>query len=322
MVQPISLVSHTTISGATGGTTPGINTTSASLIIISVSYISGSTPTPTDSYNNTWLSLTSQTFVTAYNQLFYVLNPIVGPGHTFSTTGTTSAIEVASFSNVLSFASIQNGTQGSGNPIATGSVSPLTNNCLIVSGINFISAGAVSINSGFTITNQNNFATGVNNGGALAYLVQTSATAANPQWTLGAGGASTTIAVFTNGSLQLPYWNKRLQQNINAYQDVNVNDDETSKNITQFRKNKPTPWARPNLSVAKFVQYSLIVPPDNAINVAKFVQYVVLETPAYIPVKNSGAKFAAFFQNKPPIKRKSGNIGGTLGRRIYNFMIT
>src|ERR1035437_3908742 len=154
-LAPITLVSHTQISGATGGTTSGINTLGASLIVLNAAFLSSSTPTPTDSLGNTWTALTPQTYsATQYNQLFYCLNPSVGASHTFSTTGTTSALEVAAFSNVLGF-DVQNGNQGIADPISTGSVSPTNNFSLVVSGINFGVAGSTSIDTGFTITDQN-----------------------------------------------------------------------------------------------------------------------------------------------------------------------
>jgi hypothetical protein len=341
-LAPITLVSHTQISGATGGTTSGINTLGASLIVLNAAFLSSSTPTPTDSLGNTWTPLTSQTYsATQYNQLFYCLNPNVGASHTFSTTGTTSALEVAAFSNVLGF-DVQNGNQGIADPISTGSVSPTNNFSLVVSGINFGVAGSTSINTGFTITDQNNFSAGVNYGGALAYLIQTVKGAVNPNWTLGGGGSATTIAVFTNGSAQqsdpTPSLQRLLIQNDNAYQDPIVDDDQTAKTLTSWRKNQVTTWTKPNTSIAKFIQYDVIAPPiainvakfvqydvispPVALNVAKFVQYTVLDSPytgktAYTP----SIRYSNFFQNKPS-KNNKRIRGFPLGRRLYNFIIT
>jgi hypothetical protein len=120
----------------------------------------------------------------------------VGSGHTFAANGVTSyhSIAVAAFNHTDTTANAQNET-GAGNASATtqqpGSLTPPTANSLVVTALEMVaSSGAATINSGFTVlestTDADSFAV------ALAYLVQTSASAVNPTWT--APGAADRIA--------------------------------------------------------------------------------------------------------------------------------
>jgi len=189
--------------GAPGGTTSAINTTGANLLIVGVAWYNPSSPGAlTDSKGNTWTPLTAQTGQNPDSQIFYCANPIVGSGHTFTYTGVSiySPICVSAYSGVATSSplDVQNGagfsTSLNSQP---GSVTPSANNALLVTftGANNSVASAV-IDSSFTITDQ--IAGGGGNWfGAMAYQIQTTATARNPSWTFNAvtTGASE-IAVF------------------------------------------------------------------------------------------------------------------------------
>lgn len=183
-----------------GGATGAIDTTGASLIVAAISGFGGSGfPTITDSKSNTWTGLTAQGFSGTLMKMFYTVPSSVGSGHTF-TPGTASfpAICVAAFSGVHATPFDQeNGATGSGGSVSTGSVTPSEDNELVITGLGWYPAGAVSINGGFTISDQENYAAGVNIGAALAYLIQTSAAAANPAWShAGFTDAAVAIATF------------------------------------------------------------------------------------------------------------------------------
>lgn len=203
----IALVAHASSVGSNGTTTSAINTTGASLLVAFVGFVFNNAAVISDSYGNTWTPLTFHLGVNnCTTQIFYVQNPTVGTGHTFSETGTSTypALSVAAFSGTAtsSVFDVQNGT----NPVGAttfqpGSVTPSQNNSLIVTGFDNdqgSSAQDTTINSGFTITDQNGYGFGVNEGGGLAYLVQTTAAPVNPTWTMSTAalGAGSAIAVF------------------------------------------------------------------------------------------------------------------------------
>jgi hypothetical protein len=83
--------------------------------------------------------------------------------------------------------------------LATGSVTPSAANELVVTAEGQGAAGGspFTINLGFTITDQKAQVGGQADGGGLAYLIQTTATAVNPTWTgVSNGNMVVTIATF------------------------------------------------------------------------------------------------------------------------------
>jgi lysophospholipase L1-like esterase len=189
----IALVSSSAVANNTG-TTTGIDTTGATLLVAAVTYFSSGTLT--DSKGNTWTALTARGGF-GFEQIYYCVSPTsVGTGHTISYSGGFTVLQLLAFSGVAAF----DKTAGA-NGLTPGSITPTNANELVITlvqdhgtGNDFTSAPA-----GFTLTGHvsgntsNNFATGV------AYQIQTSATAANPTWTeTGSGDApGSTIAAFT-----------------------------------------------------------------------------------------------------------------------------
>ncbi len=182
-------------SAKTTGTSAGIDTTGATLLVIVQSAVSGMSA-PSDSKGNTWTKLTEQggSGVTA---IYYAANPTVGTGHTFTQGGTAGSLAVAAFSGALTVAPFdqQSGAAWDGSsPDAAGSVTPSENNELVIAGAGSSFTGP-SIDGGFTIAQYTDFVGGTNYGSALAYLIQTTATAANPSWTT-TGGCAPVCATF------------------------------------------------------------------------------------------------------------------------------
>ncbi len=194
-------------------TSPAIDTTGATLIVIAAEEDTGSGRTwtaPSDNKSNTFLPLTATTLAGSGNdvRLYYCANPTVGSGHTFtnnmtefSTQGFFSCISVAAFSGVATTTPLDQETahQTGGGPFSVqpGSVTPSEDNELIVTGAAIDTSKTYTINGGYTILDVGT-ATG-NNTIWLAYLVQTSAAATNPTWTLSAqnsGGVAAAIATF------------------------------------------------------------------------------------------------------------------------------
>lgn len=200
-----SIISSAPDSGWTinGGTSPSIDTTGANVIVIGVSWYSGYVPplVLSDSKGNTWLSLTKQSSggTGVSTQMFYAYNPTVGTGHTFTVgTNTIYAELMISAWSAGTFTTdpfdVENGaTTNGGSPLQPGSVSPNQNDELLIATL----AGIGSINtidSGFTILLNRTAAPGggaTRMSGALAYKIQTSAGAENPQWAWSDAGFGT-----------------------------------------------------------------------------------------------------------------------------------
>ena len=175
--------------GANGGTTGSIDTTGASFLVLNVSYYDpGTAPTISDSKSNTWSALTLQSS-TGSSRLYYCASPSVGTGHTFSANGTGSypSLQVLAFSGShgTPFDQQNGATSAGATSLATGSITPSEDNELVIAGLvhGDNTAGAVSIDGGFTAY-KNAFSSGNNMGGGIAYLIQTTATAANPSWSV------------------------------------------------------------------------------------------------------------------------------------------
>jgi hypothetical protein len=191
-----ALIANTSEASSDGSavTTPGIDTSGADLLVLWVSGQYQLSATPTDSKGNTWTALTEEVVVGGERGIFYYAkNATVGSGHTFSVSQTSKlpSLCVAAFSggHLTTPADQESGADTFGSTLAPGSITPTENDELVVTGISFNVAGTFTIGSSFTITNQED-KTAANLGGAMAYIIQTSAAAVNPTWTHNPGGSS------------------------------------------------------------------------------------------------------------------------------------
>lgn len=171
-----------------GGTTGAIDTTGANFIVVAATLDALGTPAISDNKGNSYsIFLSAATGTFSRERLYYVINPTVGSGHTFTITNTNihPTICVAAFSGVNTSSTFDventNVDNSSGTTIQAGSITPSNNDSLIVAAFGMTAAGSASINSGYTITDQ--VSTGNSWGLALAYLIQTTAAATNPTWT-------------------------------------------------------------------------------------------------------------------------------------------
>ncbi len=191
-----SLVSSVSVGSPDGlnVTTAAIDTTGADFIVISSGYYEVASPAlgVSDNKGNTYSGLTVRTVVgDGEVRLWYVANPTVGTGHTFSTTGasgpnpTYGAIVVGAFSGsqLTTPFDVQNGATTTGTSLATGSITPSADNELIIAGLSV--GGTITnlaINSGLSIVAQVGYVAAQHYGTALAYLAQGTAAAINPTW--------------------------------------------------------------------------------------------------------------------------------------------
>lgn len=195
---------HAQITGASGGGTSGaVDTSGASLTVVHISqYVVPTKITPTDSKGNTYTGLTAQASgIEAYARMWYSENPTVGTGHTFTASQAASfpTADFAAFSGVATSSSFdqQNGATGTANTLSTGSVTPSADNELVVAGLSENTAATIAINASMTIIDSAQYNAGNSEGGALAYIVQTTAGAINPQWSgFAASSSAATIATF------------------------------------------------------------------------------------------------------------------------------
>lgn len=181
--------------GSAGGataTTTAVDTTGSTLLVVIGSTITGDPINISDSKSNTWIS--GPQFPNVGNQsvdlgIFYVNNPIVGSGHTFSNNnGGFGAIGMVAASGHTGGTPNASSATAYGAGTTTeqpGSITPSANDALLLfftSLSNGTSGAPYSVNDGFTI--QSLFdGISSNYGMLVATLDQTIAAAINPTMT-------------------------------------------------------------------------------------------------------------------------------------------
>ena len=205
----MALLAHTAAQDTLdGATTSAVDTTGATNIQIHVaSFASAAEPTPTDSEGNVWRQLGA---VTAHNtrlRTWYCLQPATSATHTFSVsqTGSYPAVAVQAHDGATPFvdANTVSSTAGtSDTSLAAGSVTPLSDDDLVVCAWGFAASGVptgFSIDNGFTalgvLPNVSGQSFGIAHG--YKYLSGGDGVALTPEasWT-GATGAASSCAAF------------------------------------------------------------------------------------------------------------------------------
>ncbi len=209
-------VTNTFGDGQTTFTTAAINTTGATFVAFSLSYLTTNQPLISDNKGNAAPTCLAPRAVSAggSNRLCYLLSPAVGAGHAFTVTGTGNiyaTVAVAAFSGMSSatYTGLSNGTAVAGptSSFQPGSVTPRSAGDLVIATISAQFAGftVLDIGSGFSISTQVTSHGAVNFGAALAYLVSPAGAPVNPTWTDSLSeGAGLTIASFSQPSQSNP----------------------------------------------------------------------------------------------------------------------
>jgi hypothetical protein len=193
-------------SGGTGSTS-AIDTTGASLLVAASGFLSSGAsatalPTIADSQGNIWVPYVVRGQVTAANTgaivIYLCFNPTTNASHTFSATNGFSSIAVGAYSGAdvnFPFGVWNSNAHATTTSLGTGSITPPTDNCLVIAALGYRQTTSVSIDSGFTIREQKAFIAGTSIGVVLADLIQTSAAAENPtfSWSGSSSFASTGI---------------------------------------------------------------------------------------------------------------------------------
>lgn len=215
-----SLLSSVGVQGiGPSNTTGAIDTTGAKLLVLSASGSSAEPSfSPSDSKSNTWVPLTQQESSLPANRLWYCIDPIVGTGHTFTLATNNGheyyggpVVEAWAADGSITFGGESGSFTNSGGATsrAPGSLTPSVDNSLLVTGYAPPTSGSgISIDSGFTKDAQSPTPSGSAYTPTMGYLLQSTAAAVNPTWSLGSGSGSqaTTMAWFyeTAGSSNAP----------------------------------------------------------------------------------------------------------------------
>lgn len=177
-----TLITSGMIQGPLSGKSVTIDTTGADLIFIQCNAAAATSPAITDGFGNTVNALTSVT-TTGNTRLYrwYIVPTTVGLGHQFTASGITfDSMIVSAFSGAaaspLDVQSTANATT------QAGSITPSEDNCLVIASLCSRSVADYTIGSSYTITERRSFVSSICDGGATAYLKQTTASATNPAW--------------------------------------------------------------------------------------------------------------------------------------------
>lgn len=159
--------------------------TSGSNFLVAVCH-SGAAFTLSDSKTNSW-SLAVELDQAQDVRIYYAFNATVGSGHTFTMTGTDifGSIEVLAFSGGQTTDNKdQTNTEFNFgvSSIQPGPVTPTTDNQLVVTGLTLQSTVAPTINGGFSTPFGETSGDFGHINGHASYLIQTTATTADPTW--------------------------------------------------------------------------------------------------------------------------------------------
>jgi hypothetical protein len=205
----IALVTKVEAAGASNVTSGAIDTTGANLLVMVVSsYSGGPAPTVSDSKSNSWTGLTAKSSGFGYSRIFYSVPSSVGTSHTFTVSGAGvytwfSAMSFSGAHATTPYDAENGATTGGAESLATGSVTPSEDNCLVVAALGSGGTGTYtfSIDGSFSVQDQASYVGGNNMPGASATLIQTTAAAANPSWSwTGSVAAAATIASFKSAA--------------------------------------------------------------------------------------------------------------------------
>lgn len=213
-----SLIAHTAAGSAdtTSVTTSGINTTGADLIVVAIAYYTNTGSevcTITDSVggnSNSWTTLTAHAASDGTSgQIAYTVPTHVGSGHTFTCDSggplVYPAIAVTAWSGAAGSPPKDQSSSAESSmdvtSIQPGSITPLQMNELLVTAVSHVeTSSSVTIDNGFTISDDQHAVGGMSFGIAMAYIVETSIVAENPTWTAVASHDMTAdIVSFTDG---------------------------------------------------------------------------------------------------------------------------
>lgn len=200
---------HAVAGNATQATTGAVDTTGETLEVGAIVYDSGKTDlTVSNSTTDTVTLLTEQANAAGFkHRLWYVVTPTANAAKTASGQSSASSFQALAWASYAGsaaspFGAANSAATGAGaTTIQPGSITPSEDNCLVVTCLATDSTLTPTINGGFTIIASQPFVGATNYGIHVAYLIQTTAAAANPTWTLASGAnVSAQIGWFKAGA--------------------------------------------------------------------------------------------------------------------------
>jgi hypothetical protein len=209
-VQALGVLVMATSAGSSNAgdsvTSSAINTTGATLFVAVQVEQDTSFNTFSDSQGMTWNALTSQSGTNNAERVVYATGTGTG-SHTFSigTGGGFPCLAVIAFSGMATVAVFGQQTGSVSDSVSTiqpGSITPVFNDAVLVLGVDSGGETLSSVNGGFAIPSNGTtaFVNGQHFGCGIAYLIQTTATAANPTATL---TSTANTAAVTMGSFRI-----------------------------------------------------------------------------------------------------------------------
>jgi len=184
-----AFIGQVVTAGNNGTVTSGaLNTTGATFLSVIVVHYGGTPGALTDSLSNAWNARTTYGSGNYFVTQYWSRPTSVGVGHTFSVASvvdTYPCIAVMAFSggSALPYDTENGVANASYTTIQSGSITPSQNNCLVIAGQCWSSSTTCAINGGFSSPQFVKNAVG-NIYVGQSYLIQTTAAAANPTWTV------------------------------------------------------------------------------------------------------------------------------------------
>lgn len=190
----ITILASDIAGAASNPTTAAVNTTGASILILTATY-QGSAPTVSDSQGNTWTALTERPGTAgAAARIYYCLTPTTSAAHTFTISAAFGAVGIVAASGVTAFVEEDGGGGDSVTSSTDAAMAATKANALVVSCAMIWTSTGANMDNGFTDL-QEDFVGGVNYGGGLAYKI--TATPIAPEWTwTGANNYAVAMASF------------------------------------------------------------------------------------------------------------------------------
>jgi hypothetical protein len=205
-----TLVAHTKLQAQGGGTSAGIDTTGANLIVIGLVQAFAANVSVSDNKGNTYTAESGSSDPTTFfkTSLFWLRNPVVGTGHTFTLGGGNNnqaccviAIKTASGGIRTGTGTSSSGGSTGSTTVQPGSITPspapslvVVNNCMRSA---HLGDAFISIDQGFQ------FSDTIDENGAATYLMgfgylfQSVAAAVNPTATVNATPTSLSASMYS-----------------------------------------------------------------------------------------------------------------------------
>ena len=201
---PFTFLAASAVGGTGDGPTSGaIDTSGAGLLIVgAVSFATSAAPTVSDSkVGNTWNALTEEAFPTHTRITIWYSVPVsVGGSHTATLSGTAnfSSIFFAAFGGGIASPFDQEaGGQGVSTTPSTSGITPGFNNELIITLVGIDDTTPATQPTGYAILDASIGTAGAQHfGGGMAYKIQTTLAAEDPDWSSNSTAFTCRIASF------------------------------------------------------------------------------------------------------------------------------